>query len=272
MTSTEDLEISLLLEGIHERYGFDFRQYAPVSLKRRIRHVVREEGLKTVSGLQERVLHQTEAMERLLLALSIHVTSMFRDPAFYRAFRSEVAPALRPLNSFRVWHAGCSTGEEVYSMAILLEEEGVYGKCRVYATDLSEVVLEKAREGILPLAHMRDYSANYQAGGGLRSFGEYYTARYDHAILHADLRRNILFAPHNLVSDASFNEFQVVVCRNVLIYFNRSLQERVHRLFYESLPPAGVLALGLRESLALTPHEADYQALDAEAKIYRKVR
>jgi chemotaxis protein methyltransferase CheR len=268
----EDVEMQLLLEGIFRCYGFDFREYSPGSLKRRIWYSAREQGVATISGLQEKVLHDSSSLQRLLLALSINVTAMFRDPRFYLAFRNKVAPRLRELPSVRMWLAGCSTGEEAYSMAILLTEEGLYEKSRIYATDMNEVVLSKAQEGIFPLASMREHTTNYLKAGGKGSFAEFYTARYDHAILHADLRRNILFARHNLATDASFNEFHVILCRNVMIYFNRPLQAHVHRLLHESLPVSGVLGLGMKESLMFSPHEADYEELDGAARLYRKVR
>jgi chemotaxis protein methyltransferase CheR len=268
----EDVEMQLLVEGIFRCYGFDFRQYSPGSLKRRIWYSAGEQGVATISGLQEKVLHDPSCMERLLLALSISVTAMFRDPGFYLAFRNKVAPRLGDQPSLRIWLAGCSTGEEAYSMAILLKEEGLYEKSRIYATDMSEVALGKAREGVFPLASMRQHTTNYLQAGGKGSFAEYYTARHDHAILQADLRRNILFARHNLVTYASFNEFHVILCRNVMIYFNRSLQKQVHRLFYESLQVSGVLGLGMKESLMFSPHEADYEELDGPARLYRKVR
>jgi chemotaxis protein methyltransferase CheR len=268
----EDVEMQLLLEGIFRCYGFDFREYSPGSLKRRILYSAHEQGVATISGLQEKVLHDPSCMQRLLLALSINVTAMYRDPSFYLAFRNKVAPRLRDLPSVRIWLAGCSTGEEAYSMAILLKEEGLYEKSRIYATDMNEVVIAKAQEGIFPLAPMRENTANYLAAGGRGSFAEFYTARYDHAILHADLRRNILFTRHNLVTDASFNEFHVILCRNVMIYFNRPLQAHVHGLLYESLQVSGVLGLGMKESLMFSPHEADYEELDGPTQLYRKVR
>jgi len=268
----EEVEVQLLLEGVFRFYGFDFRQYSPGSLKRRIWYSAREQGVPTISALQEKVLHDPGSMELLLLAFSINVTAMFRDPDFYLAFRNKVAPWLRTQPSVRIWHAGCSTGEEAYSMAILLKEEGLYERSRIYATDMSEMALGKAQEGILPLAPMREQTTNYLKSGGKGSFAEYYTARYDHAILDAGLRRNILFTRHNLVTDGSFNEFHVIVCRNVMIYFNRSLQARVHELFHDSLQVSGVLGLGMKEALMFSPHEADYEDLDAPARLYRKVR
>ena len=268
----EDVELELLLEGVYRHYGYDFRDYAVSSLRRRIRERVRAEGLRTVSGLKEKVLHDPETMERLLLGLSINVSAIFRDPSFYRAFRTEVVPLLRTYPFLRIWHAGCSTGEEVYSMAILLEEEGLYDRARIYATDMNEGVLHKARQGIVPLSQMKPYSANYQQAGGRESFSDYYTASHDHAILRPSLLRNVVFAQHNLAIDRAFNEFHVIMCRNVMIYFNRELQERVHTLFLESLIRLGFLCLGSKESLKYLSHDLEYRALDAEQRIYRRAR
>ena len=210
-------------------------------------------------------------MERLLLDLSINVTAMFRDPTFYVAFREKVVPLLRTYPFTRIWNAGCSTGEEVYSIAMLLEEEGLYDTTRIYATDINEAVLEQARAGVFPLDKMREYTQNYIRAGGKRAFSEYYVAAYDAAQFDRRLIRNVVFAQHNLVSDRSFNEFNVIVCRNVMIYFDRSLQDHVHELFYESLPTFGVLALGHKESIAFSPHAQGYEELDAREKLYRKV-
>jgi len=210
-------------------------------------------------------------MERMLLDLSVNVTSMFRDPNFYRAFRAEVVPLLRTYPFIRVWHAGCSTGEEVYSMAILLKEEGLLERSRVYATDINEVVLAEARAGIFPLEKMQEYTQNYLRAGGTRSFSEYYTAAYGGALFSPALRENVVFAQHNLVTDRSFSEFNVILCRNVMIYFDRSLQNRVHELFYESLPTYGILALGSKESLKFSKYEECYEAINQREKIYRKV-
>jgi len=268
----ERLEIQLLLEAIVRRYGFDFREYAPASLKRRLWRRIHAEKLTTVSALQERVLHEPAAMERLLLDLSINVTSMFRDPTFYLAFREKIVPLLRTYPFTRIWNAGCSTGEEVYSLAMLLEEEGLYDTTRIYATDINEAVLEQARAGVFPLDKMREYTQNYIRAGGKRAFSEYYVAAYDGAQFDRRLIRNVVFAQHNLVSDRSFNEFNVIVCRNVMIYFDRSLQDHVQKLFYESLPVFGVLALGHKESIAFSPHADSFEALDAEEKLYRKIR
>ena len=268
----ERIEIQLLLEGIYRHYGFDFRAYAYASLRRRIWKRIDSDGLKTISALQDRVLHDPSMMERLLLDLSINVTAMFRDPGFYVAFRRDVVPALRTYPFIRIWHAGCSTGEEAYSMAILLEEEDLYDRTRIYATDINEVVIRKAKEGIFPLDRMQEYTQNYIRAGGTRSFSEYYTAMYYGALFAPRLMRNIVFSQHNLVTDRSFAECNVILCRNVLIYFDRTLQQRVHKLFYESLPVYGYLGLGSKESLRFTGFEDNYEAVDRREKIYRKVK
>ncbi|HEY0997634.1 MAG TPA: protein-glutamate O-methyltransferase CheR [Gemmatimonadaceae bacterium] len=268
----ERIEIELLLEGVFRHYGFDFREYAYSSIRRRLWKRIQAEGLSSVSELQALVLHVPEAMERLLLDLSVSVTSMFRDPGFYVAFREQVVPLLRTYPFIRIWHAGCSTGEEVYSTAILLEEEGLLDRTRIYATDINDAVLQKARAGIFPLDRMQEYTENYIRAGGKRAFSEYYTAMYDGALFSPALTRNVVFAQHNLVTDRSFAEFTVIFCRNVLIYFDRELQNRVHNLFYDSLVTFGVLVLGAKESLRFSKYEPCYERLDRTEKIYRKVR
>jgi len=267
----EELEIDLLLEGIWRHYGFDFRGYSRASLRRRLRRRVQLEHLTTFSGLLERLLHDPRAMEHLLLDLSINVTSMFRDPAFFRSFRQRVVPRLRTYPFVRIWNAGCSTGEETWSLAILLREEGLLDRCRIYATDINESVLAQARDGHFPLEKMQEYTEAYLAGGGTRAFSEYYVAAYDAARFDRSLCDNVVFAQHNLVSDTSFNEFHVIVCRNVMIYFDTGLQDRVHRLFYESLARFGILALGQKEAINFTPHADDYEPLDADERIYRRI-
>jgi chemotaxis protein methyltransferase CheR len=267
----DEIELGLLLEGVYRRYGFDFREYAPASLRRRVWRRVHAEGLSTISALQDRLLHDPACMERLLLDLSINVTAMFRDPTFYVAVREKVVPLLRTYPFTRIWVAGCSTGEEVYSLAILLLEEGVYERARIYATDINESVLDRARAGVFPLDKMREYTQNYIKAGGQRAFSEYYLAKYDGAQFQRSLVENVVFAQHNLVSDRSFNEFNVIVCRNVMIYFDRALQDRVHRLFYDSLAMFGVLALGAKESIRFSPFEDSYEDLDANERLYKKV-
>jgi chemotaxis protein methyltransferase CheR len=268
----ERIEIQLLLEGIYRHYGFDFRSYAYASLRRRIWKRIDAEQLRTISALQDRVLHDSSLMERLLLDLSINVTAMFRDPGFYAALRREVVPALRTYPFIRIWHAGCSTGEEAYSMAILLEEEDLYDRARLYATDINEVVIRKAKEGIFPLDRMQEYTQNYLRAGGIRSFSEYYTAMYDGALFAPRLMRNIVFSQHNLATDRSFAECNIILCRNVLIYFDRDLQQRVHQLFHDSLPVYGYIALGSKESLRFSGFEDNYEQVDPREKIYRKIK
>jgi chemotaxis protein methyltransferase CheR len=265
----EDLELRLLLEGVWSWYGYDFRDYALSSMRRRVRFFMQDEGLPTVSAAQSLVLHDTAALRRFLRACSVQVTAMFRDPPFYRALRDTVVPLLRTYPAVRIWHAGCSTGEEVYSLAILLREEGVYDRCRLYATDMNETVLRQAARGEVPLATMRDNTRNYIEAGGRKAFAQWYAVRDHRAVLDPDLRRNIFFSQHNLATDGSFNEFHLVLCRNVLIYFNRTLQDRVHRLLYDSLVQFGFLGLGAKETVRFTPHEAHYQELPE--RLYRKV-
>jgi chemotaxis protein methyltransferase CheR len=267
----EDIELALLLEAIYRRYGFDFREYAPASLKRRLWRRANAEGVDTISALQALVLHDPACMERLLLDLSINVTTMFRDPSFYAAFREKVVPMLRTYPFTRIWMAGCSTGEEVYSLAIVLREEGVLDRTRIYATDINQAVIERARLGVFPLEKMQGYTQNYLAAGGTRAFSEYYHASYDGAVLDRSLVETAVFAQHNLVSDRSFNEFHVIVCRNVMIYFDRSLQERVFALFHESLARLGVLALGHKETIRLSSFARHYQQIDPVEKLWKKI-
>jgi chemotaxis protein methyltransferase CheR len=266
----EQLEIELLLEAVYRRYGFDFRQYAQASLKRRLWRRAYAEGQTTLTELQARLLHDPQCMERLLLDLSINVTAMFRDPSFYIAFREKVVPTLHTYPFTRIWCAGCSTGEEVYSLAIMLEEEGLYDRTRIYATDINENVLATARAGVFPLAKMQQYTQNYIRGGGKHDFSRYYVAAYDAAQFSRSLLDNIVFAQHNLAMDRSFNQFNAILCRNVMIYFDKALQNRVHGLFYESLETFGVLALGHKESLAFSPFATRYDVLDEPERIYRK--
>jgi chemotaxis protein methyltransferase CheR len=267
----ERIEVELLLEGIYRQYGFDFRSYAYASIRRRLWKRIDSEGLTSVSALQERVLHEPAMMEKLLLDLSINVTAMFRDPGFYVAFREKVVPMLRTYPFIRLWHAGCSTGEEVFSMAILLREEGLYERARIYATDINEVVLQRAKAGIFPIDRMQEYTENYIRTGGKRSFSEYYTAKYGGALFDSALTKNVVFSQHNLVTDKSFSEFNVILCRNVLIYFDKELQTKVHELFYDSLGMFGILCLGSKESMRFMRHEQCYEQIATE-KIFRKVK
>jgi len=270
--NVEDLELQLLLEGILHRYGFDFRHYAAASLRRRIRGIVEKEGVASISALQERVLREPACMARFITSLSVPVTSMFRDPSFYRALRSEVVPMLRTYPFVRIWHAGCSTGEEVYSLAILLVEEELYDRCRIYATDLSDATLQRATKGIYDLSRMRDYTHNYQLFGGKNEFSSYYTADHERVIFSPRLRKNIVFSQHNLVSDGPFNEFNLILCRNVMIYFDKVLRERVLRLLDSSLCRLGVLGIGRKEALEFSGLSPRYAELPSRVRLFRKER
>jgi chemotaxis protein methyltransferase CheR len=266
----EDLELQLLLDGLAHHYGYDFRGYAKASIKRRMWRRMMEEGLATLSGLQERVLHDPACMERLLVDLSINVTSMFRDPSFWAALRDKVVPVLRTYPFVRIWNPGCSTGEETYSIAIALREQGLEDRARIYATDINAGVLEQASAGVFPLDRMKEFTANYLTYGGSGSFSDYYKVFGDKARFDPTLLERCVFAQHNLVSDDSFNEFNLIVCRNVMIYFDRELQDRVHDLFYRSLARSGVLALGHKESIRFTTHAEMYEEIDAAEKLYRR--
>ncbi len=268
----EQIELELLLEGIHRFYGYDFRNYAIPSLRRRIWHHVHAEGVSSISALQDKVLHDRSCFERLIYNLSIPVTEMFRDPKLFLTFRQTVVPLLRTYPYIRIWHAGCSTGEEVYSMAILLHEEGLYEKSRIYATDMNSRSLQQAKEGVFDIKRMKQYTKNYMEAGGTRSFSEYYTAKYNSVIFQPYLKKNMIFAEHNLATDRSFNEFNVIFCRNVMIYFNDQLRDHVHGLFHESLSHFGILVLGAKESIHFTNYSEAYETLDRVEKIYRKIK
>jgi chemotaxis protein methyltransferase CheR len=270
-SSVEEIEIDLLLDAVYRIRGFDFRDYARVSLRRRIQNRLRAEKVDTITRLLDRILHDSLCMDRFVLGLSVNVSAMFREPDFFRALREQVFPMLRALPYIRIWQAGCSMGEEIYSLAIMLDEEELIGRSRIYATDINEHVLEKARDGIYPLELMQKYTQNYIQAGGRRSFSEYYTAAYDRAIFRPALHKQVVFAKHDLVTDGPFNEFNLILCRNVLIYFNRRLQDRVHRLLYDSLTQSGTLGLGARETLSLTPLEDRYEELNATHRLYRRV-
>ena len=270
-SALENLEIELLLQAITRHYGFDFRGYAAASMKRRIHHAMDSLAVETVSHLQARVLHDEDAFERFLRSLTIHVTAMFRDADFYRSMRTQVIPQLRTYPFIRIWHAGCATGEEVYSMAILLEEAGLYDRARLYATDISEHVLEHARRGIYSAELVRKYTEAYHRAGGVQDFSRYYLADGERAIMASSLKRNIVFSPHNLASDGSFNEFNLILCRNVLIYFGGDLRDRVAQLLHDSLVRFGYLALGRKENLELTPLSARFESLPGGQRIYKRV-
>ncbi|MDA8165397.1 MAG: protein-glutamate O-methyltransferase CheR [Desulfobacteraceae bacterium] len=267
----EDLEVALLLEGVFRRYGYDFRDYSLAHLRRRLRHRLQSSYLPDLGAMLHRVLSDRNFFELLLRDLSISVTEMFRDPGVYQRLRTEVVPRLMTWPFVKIWHAGCATGEEVYSMAILLHEEGLLERCQIYATDFNQLALKGAKEGIYSLDQVRLFTGNYLKGGGRESFSDYYTADDDAVILKSWLKKRIVFADHNLVTDSVFSEVQMVVCRNVLIYFNRDLQQRIFRTFYESLCPGGILVLGTKESLQLSGMAELFEPVCPDEKIYKKV-
>jgi chemotaxis protein methyltransferase CheR len=266
-----DIEIRLLVQAIHLRYGHDFRDYALASLKRRVLQAQQRMGAETISALQERVLHDPDVFAQLLQYLTVPVSEMFRDPAYFLALRRLVLPVLRTYPSLKIWVAGCSTGEEPYSLAILLQEEGLLERSILYATDINHASLEKARQGIFPLDHMQAFTRNYQRAGGTRSFSDYYTAAYGGALFDRTLRESITFADHSLATDAVFSETQLVSCRNVLIYFNRDLQNRALGLFHESLTRRGFLGLGSKETLDFSAYADRFEAVSRPDRVYRKL-
>jgi len=267
----EPIEIDLLLEAVFRRYGYDFRSYARASIERRIRQFMSGAGCASISAMIPKVLHDKEFFSRLAHYFSISVTEMFRDPFVYRAVREKVVPLLRTWPHFKIWHSGCATGEEVYSLAIMLKEEGVYDRATIYATDFNDDALERAREGIYEGSKIKEATRNYQQAGGKASFSEYYHAHYDAAAMDGSLKERITFANHNLAVDEAFGEIHLVFCRNVLIYFNRELQNRALGLFTESLVHGGFLCLGSKEDIQFTDVSKLYKAVDGKAKIYKKI-
>ncbi|WP_449445808.1 CheR family methyltransferase [Ureibacillus acetophenoni] len=268
----EKLEIKLLVNGLYEWCGYDFRDYAFPSLRRRILHRVHAEKLSTITELLNKTLHDGECLNRLLNDLSINVTEMYRDPLFWKEFREKIVPHLHTYPSIRIWLAGCASGEEVYSMAILLKEEGLYDKTKIYATDFNQEILKVAKNGYYPLEKMKKYTQNYLQSGGEQEFSHYYKVTNSGVKFDSTLMKNVIFAQHNLVSDRSFNEFQVILCRNVMIYFNKSLQQKVHGLFFESLSMFGFLGLGDKETISFTNYENHYETINTKQKLYQKVR
>lgn len=267
-----NLELDLLLEAIYRLSGYDFREYNRASISRRVYNRMKITNTPTISRLQEKVIHEEGYLTQLLNDFSINVTEMFRNPSFFKALRTEIIPMLRDYPEIRIWHAGCATGEEVFSMAILLEEEGLLDKASIYATDMNEGVLEKAKLGVFPIQRMQSYTKNYMLAGGSHAFSEYYKTDFQNAYFHPFLKKNIIFAQHNLVTDQSFNEFHLIMCRNVLIYFSPPLQNQVHRLFYDSLCSDGFLCLGDKETLRFEELISNYKEVVEGARIYQKVK
>ena len=267
----EQLEIELLLNAVFRESGYDFRNYAGASLQRRIHHLRERLGESTISGLIPLVLHDREAMRQLILVMSVTVTEMFRDPEVFLFLREEIIPYLKTFPFVRIWVAGCASGEEVYSLAILLSEEGLYERCQIYATDFNSDALRKAEEGIYQLEQVKEYMDNYRRSGGKDSLSRYFHSQYDSVIMDSSLKRNITFAVHNLATDTSFCEVNLILCRNVMIYFNRDLQVRVFNLFKESLSANGFLCLGTREGIMSSGMEDCFDAVSREYKVYKKL-
>nr|WP_300002244.1 protein-glutamate O-methyltransferase CheR [Tissierella sp.] len=266
----EDIEIHLLLEVMLLKYGYDFKNYSKAHIKRRILRRVEMLGLNSVTELQYKILHDESIFKMLLADFSINVTEMFRDPSFYKAFRTEVVPVLKTYPFIKIWHAGCSTGEEVYSMAILLKEEGLYDRTQIYATDFNELVLQKAKAGIYNIDAIKTYTKNYQLSGGRASFGDYYTAKYDSVILDESLKQKIIFADHNLVTDGVFGEMHVIICRNVIIYFNKDLKDKTLDLFYKSLNNGCFLCLGSKEGIKFSSSQDKFIKYVSNENIFQR--
>jgi len=269
-TEVEEIEIDLLLEALFRRYGYDFRHYAKASITRRIRHLLGKTSHSRISEMIPELLYDKSFFEKIVYDFSITVTEMFRDPGFYRAIREKVIPYLKTYPFIKIWHAGCATGEEVYSIAIVLKEEGLYDRATIFATDFNNAALAKGKEGIYSLENIKQYTLNYQDAGGTSSFSEYYHAQYDSVIMDQSLKKNITFANHNLVTDNTFSEMHLILCRNVLIYFNKTLQDRVLRLFHDSLIHGGFLCLGTKESIQFADVAEAYERTDKKHKIYQK--
>ncbi len=270
-TATEEIEIQLLLEGINRKYQHDFRSYSPASMKRRLLLAREHFGCDTFSQLQDRVLHEPETLARLLPYLTVQVSDMFRDPLYFRALREKVIPHLKTYPSLKVWIAGCSAGEELYSMAILFREEGLEDRTIFYATDINDEALDKARAGVYDLSRVAQFTENHRRSGAQCSLSEYYTTGYGRAKFDPTLRERAVFSDHSLVSDSVFAETQLISCRNVLIYFNRGLQDRALGLFSDSLVRRGFLGIGSKESLRFSAHSGSFSDFDLEERIYQKL-
>jgi len=265
-------ELKELLADVFKRTGYDFRDYSLSSMRRRIQRILDSERLGTIRELRERFLYDAKMNRRFVEALSVPTTEMFRDPAVFKIVRQKLLPNLKDVPLLRIWSMGCSTGEEAYSIAILLEEEGLYERSRIYATDMNEMFLQKAKEGIFPLRLMQDYTSNYLDSGGCADFSGYYTVGYDSVVFHERLKRNIVFSHHNVAIDQSFNEFSMIFCRNVLIYFNSKLQERVYDLIDESLAMNGYLVLGEKEALRSGTARGAYEQVQRPHKVFRRLK
>ncbi len=263
-------ELKNILDLVHQRYGYDFSQYAKNSLRRRMEKLMQDKKMAKASELLPLLSEKPDVFDDLLDVLTVNVTEMFRDPVFYKTLREQVVPMLATYPVIKIWHAGCATGEEAYSSCILLHEAGLLQRARIYATDINPANITKAVSGIIPLRNMKKYTSNYLKSGGLQDFSDYYTAMYEEAIIRKDIRERVIFQQHNLVTDGSFNEFQLIFCRNVMIYFDKALQNNVVKLFYVSLSPLGFLALGMKESLLFSDVQHEFETTDAGVKLFRK--
>jgi chemotaxis protein methyltransferase CheR len=268
----KDDELDLLTGLLSEKYGYDFNNYARASLKRRVSRLMVIDRFPSFAELLHKVNHDTEYLPRMVQGLTVNVTEMFRDPSVFKTLRESVLPVLATHPLIRIWHAGCSTGEEVYSMAILLEEANLLHRSLLYATDLNPTVIENIKKGIFPMSQMKNYSENYILSGGKKDFSTYYTAKYDWAKFDERLKSRMIVATHNLVSDRSFNEFQIIFCRNVLIYFDKTLQDHVLNLFDDSLEKLGFLVLGSKENLRFSSISKKYVQTEPKEKIWRKMK
>ncbi|MEI6948728.1 protein-glutamate O-methyltransferase CheR [Paraflavisolibacter sp. H34] len=263
-------DLAPLLYSLRTVYGYDFTGYSEASIRRRISRFMEVSRIGSFGELEERLRREEPFFESFVQELTVNVTEMFRDPPFYKSLREKLVKRLATYPFLKIWVAGCSTGEEVYSLAILLLEEGLLDRSVIYATDINRRSLQAAKDGIFSLEQMKGYTANYQKAGGRRTFSDYYIARYNSVLFDRSLRQNIVFSVHNLAVDGSFNEFQLISCRNVLIYFNQGLQNRVIRLFYDSLCPLGFLALGNKESLLFSDKKPQFSEVDRKEKIFMK--
>lgn len=269
--TNEDIELSLFIEAIEMKYGYNFKEYSRAHIKRRVKSRLIKSNMSGILELTRNVLYNEAFFREVLLDFSINVTEMFRDPEFFKFIKDEIFPILESYPEVKIWHAGCSSGEEVYSMAIMLKEYGIYDRCKIYATDFNENILKRAKDGIYSLESMKEYTKNYILAGGNSSFSDYYLAKYDSAIIDSDLKRNITFAEHNLVTDGVFGQMNLIMCRNVLIYFDKSLQNKVNQLFTESLIKSGFLCLGTKESLKYSSVINDYETIDETLRVYKKI-
>jgi len=266
-----DIELKLLLEGVYLKYQYDFRQYTLASLRRRMQQAMHAFDCKTLSQLQDRILHEPDVFARMLRYFTVQVSEMFRDPSYFKTIREQLVPVLRTYPSLKIWIAGCATGEEVWSMAILLEEEGLLERCILYATDINPEALRIAEAGIYDLSRLPQFSSNYQQAGGTGAFSDYYVAGYDSAIFQQRFKRRIVFADHSLATDTVFSETHFISCRNVLIYFEKTLQDRALSLFHDSLVHRGFLGLGTRESLRVTAHHPNFREIVPHQRLYQRL-